>query len=161
MSATVLAKKVISVHYTLKDNAGDVLDTSDGEEPLVYLHGAGNVVPGLEKALDGKGVGDSFSAEVPPKDGYGDKAGPGPQPVPISAFGGSDVEPGMSLTVEDDEGNNLPLWVVEVKGDQVFVDSNHPLAGETLYFDLEVVAIRDATEQELAHGHVHTAGHDH
>lgn len=159
--STVEARKVVSIHYTLKNDAGDVLDSSSGQDPLIYLHGAGNIVPGLEKQIDGKSVGDKLSAVVPAAEGYGEREGPGPQPVPKSAFGGADVQPGMSLVVEDESGNHMPLWVVKVEGEQVFVDGNHPLAGETLHFDVEVVEIRDATEQELAHGHVHAGGHDH
>jgi FKBP-type peptidyl-prolyl cis-trans isomerase SlyD len=161
MSATIAEKKIVSIHYTLKNDAGDTLDTSAEAEPLAYLHGAGNIVPGLERALDGKAVGDKVSAVVAPVDGYGERAGPGPQPVPKAAFEGADVQPGMAVVAEDQEGNQMPLWIVAVEDDRVMVDNNHPLAGETLHFDVEVMEIRDATEQELAHGHVHADGHDH
>ncbi len=161
MSATITAKKVVSIQYTLKNEAGEVLDSSSGGDPLAYLHGAGNIVPGLEKALDGKAVGDKVDAVVPPAEGYGERQGPGPQPVPKSAFGGADVQPGMGVMAEDEQGRTIPLWVVKVEGEHVFVDGNHPLAGETLHFAVEVVEVRDATAQELDHGHVHAHGHDH
>ena len=161
MSDTITAKKVVSIQYTLKNDAGEVLDSSSGGDPLEYLHGAGNIVPGLEKALEGKAVGDKVDAVVPPAEGYGERQGPGPQPVPKDAFGGADVQPGMGVMAEDDQGRTIPLWVVKVEGEHVFVDANHPLAGETLNFAVEIVGLRDATEQELDHGHVHAHGHDH
>ncbi len=161
MSDTVIANKVISLQYTLKNDAGEVLDESTAGQPLEYLHGANNIVPGLEKALDGKAVGDKVDAVVPPEEGYGERQGPGPQPVPKAAFGGADVQPGMGVMAEDDAGNHMPLWVVKVEGDQVFVDGNHPLAGETLHFAVEIVGVREPTPQELDHGHVHHGGHDH
>lgn len=160
--STITENKVVSIHYTLKNDAGEVLDSSHGSEPLVYLHGAGNVVLGLEKALEGKSIGDSVSAIVSPDEGYGERSGPPPQPVPKAAFGPAPVlHPGMAIVAEDQQGNQMPLWIVAVEDAQVLVDHNHPLAGETLHFDAEVVDIREATEQELAHGHVHAHGHDH
>lgn len=160
MSA-IAAKKVVSIHYTLKNGDGETLDSSSDSDPLAYLHGAGNIVEGLENALDGKGVGDKVEAVVPPAQGYGERQGPGPQPVPKAAFDGADVQPGMAIMAEDPSGNHMPLWVVAVEDDRVLVDGNHPLAGVTLHFDVEVVEVRDATEQELEHGHVHHGGHDH
>jgi FKBP-type peptidyl-prolyl cis-trans isomerase SlyD len=157
----IAAKKVVSIHYTLKNGDGEMLDSSDGSDPLVYLHGAGNIVEGLEKALDGKAVGDKVIAVVPPAEGYGERSGPGPQPVPREAFTGVDVRTGMAIMAEDEGGAGIPLWVVAVESDRIMVDGNHPLAGETLHFDVEVVDVRDATTQELDHGHVHTGGHDH
>lgn len=160
--STVTHDKIVSIHYTLKNDAGDVLDSSDGNEPLMYLHGAGNVVVGLENALDGKTMGDVISVVVSPEEGYGERQGPGPQAVPLSAFGpDAELDPGMAVFAEDDDGQQIPLWVVAVQGDQVLLDQNHPLAGVTLHFDATVVGIRDATAQELAHGHVHAHGHDH
>lgn len=161
--STVTSNKIVSIHYTLRNGDGEVLDSSEGTEPLAYLHGAGNVVAGLEKALEGKVVGDTVLAVVAPEEGYGERVGPGPQPVPKSAFGPDDpsLQPGMAILAEDDDGNEMPLWIVAVESDHVIVDQNHPLAGETLHFDATVVEVREATDQELAHGHVHAHGHDH
>ncbi len=161
MTASVAINKVVSIHYTLTNDDGDVLDSSAGGEPLAYLHGAGNIVPGLEKQIEGKFVGDKFDAVVAPAEGYGERTGPDPQAIPRSAFGDVPVEPGMSFVIEDEDGNQTPLWIVDIDDEQVYVDGNHPLAGETLHFAIEVVGIRDATALELAHGHVHGDGHDH
>ena len=158
---SIATDKVVSIHYTLTNADKDVLDSSAPGEPLVYLHGRGAIVPGLERELQGKIVGDKLDVVVSPEDGYGERSGPGPQPVPREIFEGVDVEPGMPLMVEDDDGHHMPLFVVEVTDEQVIVDGNHPLAGETLHFAVEVVAIRDATDEELAHGHAHEDGHHH
>ncbi len=157
---------VVLFHYTLKNAEGEVLDTSDGADPLFYLHGGGNIVPGLEEELTGKSVGDKMSVVVPPEKGYGVRGGPGPQPVERSAFPPEvELEAGMQFHAEAPDGSPLTLWISAVEGDQVLVDANHPLAGVTLHFDIEVTGIRSATEDELAHGHPHgpdgTAGHHH
>lgn len=156
----ITSNKVVTIHYTLRNDAGEVLDTSDGGEPMAYLHGAGNIVPGLEAKLEGKATGDKLVAVVEPKDGYGEKSGPGAQTIPIAAFEGIEVRPGMTFVVEDDDGEQMPLRVIEVQDDRVVVDTDHPLAGETLHFTVEVVDVRDASADELLHGHVHD-GHDH
>ena len=161
MSAVIGSNKAVSLHYTLKDDSGEVLDSSRDADPMVYLHGAGNIVVGLETALAGKAAGEKLEVVVPASDGYGEKEGPGPQAVPKAAFGDNSVEAGMSLMVEDEDGNHTPLWVVEVREQEVLVDTNHPLAGQTLHFEVEVLEVRDATEQELAHGHIHAGGHNH
>jgi len=163
---TVSEGKVVLFHYTLKNDDGEVLDTSDGGDPLFYLHGAGNIVVGLEEELAGRTAGDKLSATVPAEKGYGVKMGPGPQPVDRSAFPeGVELEVGMQFHAEAPDGSPLTLWVTGLKGDTVLVDANHPLAGVTLHFDIEVASIRDATEEELSHGHPHgpdgTAGHHH
>ncbi|MEZ4240392.1 MAG: peptidylprolyl isomerase [Myxococcota bacterium] len=156
--------KVASFHYTLRrtDDAGEVLDSSDGRTPLAYLHGAGNIVPGLERQLTGKKVGDKFQAVVEPDDGYGVRQGDA-QPVDRKAFPeGMQLAPGMVLQAETQDHEVIPLWVVQVEDDKVWVDENHPLAGVTLHFSVEVVDIRDATETEVSHGHPHGPdGHDH
>lgn len=157
----IATDKVVSIHYTLTNDSSEVLDSSSGGDPLVYLHGSGTIVPGLEKELEGRGVGDKLEVVVDPENGYGEREGPGPQPIPIGVFEGVDVEAGMSFVVEDEDGDQMPLWVVEVAGEQVMVDGNHPLAGETLHFSVEVVSIRDATDEEIEHGHVHEGGHHH
>jgi FKBP-type peptidyl-prolyl cis-trans isomerase SlyD len=157
----IATDKVVSIHYTLTNAEKDVLDSSAPGEPLVYLHGRGAIVPGLERELSGKVVGDKLDVVVSPADGYGERAGPGPQPIPLEAFEGVDVQPGMPFMVEDDEGHHVPLWVVDVTEEHVMVDGNHPLAGETLHFAVEIVAVRDATDEELAHGHAHDGHHHH
>lgn len=162
MSESISTHKVVTINYTLRNDAGEVLDSSEDAGPMAYLHGFGNIVPGLEKQLEGKAAGDKLVAVVPPEEGYGDKSETGPQAIPLGAFEGVDVHPGMTLVVEDDEGEQMPLRVVSVEGDKVIVDLDHPLAGETLHFTVEVVAVRDATEEELEHGHVHDGdGHHH
>jgi FKBP-type peptidyl-prolyl cis-trans isomerase SlyD len=158
--STIAADRVVSLHYTLRNDAGDTIDSSRGGAPLVYLHGADNIVPGLENRLEGRAVGDRLTVVVPPAEGYGEREGPGPQAVPRAAFGDSDLEEGMAVLMEDEDGNEVPLWIVEIVRDEIFVDTNHPLAGLTLHFEVEVMEVRDATEEELSHGHVHD-GDDH
>jgi FKBP-type peptidyl-prolyl cis-trans isomerase SlyD len=156
MSENVVADgKVVILNYTLKNTEGDLLDESTKDDPFPYLHGADNIVPGLERALTGKAVGASVEVKVEPKDGYGEREG-GPQPVPRSAFPpGVPVEEGMQFFAADGEGREMPIWIVGVQGDQVFVDGNHPLAGEVLHFSVEILGIRDATSEEKSHGHPH------
>lgn len=159
------AGKVVIIQYTLTNDAGEVLDTSDGGEALPYLHGEGNIVDGLEEALNGKAIGDKLEVSVPPIKGYGERQDGPPQPVPRSAFPEDmDIEPGMQFMVETDEGV-APVWIDHVAGDEVFLDGNHPLAGTTLHFAVEIVGVRDATDDEKAHGHPHgidgTGGHHH
>ncbi len=151
---------VASFHYTLKNPAGEVLDSSEGNEPLAYLHGAHNIVPGLEAELEGKTVGDKISAVVTPEGGYGVKHDGLIQEVPRSAFGDQPVEPGMRFNAETDQGPRMVV-ITAVTDDTVTVDGNHPLAGETLHFDVEITDVREATPQEAEHGHVHAGGHDH
>jgi FKBP-type peptidyl-prolyl cis-trans isomerase SlyD len=153
---------VVTMHYTLKDPEGEILDTSSGREPLAYLHGASNIVPGLERQLTGKRVGDSVQAVVPPAEGYGERQGP-PQPVERSAFpADAELEPGMQVMAQTKDGQAFPLWIVQVTGEEVLVDANHPLAGVTLHFDVEITSLRHASEEEKAHGHPHgPGGHDH
>lgn len=161
---TITAKKVASIHYTLKNDQGDVLDSSEGQAPLDYLQGFQNLVPGLESALEGKSTGDKLSVVVAPEDGYGDKKAELIQELPVSMFGGIDnIEVGMEFHAETADGPQV-VEVIDVDGDTITIDGNHPLAGVELHFDVEVTAIREATEQELEHGHVHGAGgcgHDH
>lgn len=158
----ISSNKVVTIHYTLRNDAGEVLDTSQGGEPMSYLHGAGNIVPGLEAQLEGRSAGDDVVAKVEPKDGYGEKSGASRQAIPIAAFEGMEIRPGMTFVVEDDDGEQMPLRVVEVQDDQAIVDTDHPLAGETLHFEVSIVDVRDATAEELLHGHVHDeGGHGH
>ncbi len=160
--STVAAGKVISIHYTLRDDDGDVIDRS-GDEPLEYLHGAGNIVEGLEKALDGKAIGDAVKVSVPPDEGYGERDDAAVKIVPRSAFPKEiELEEGMELGMEDGDGNALPIWVTKIAGDKVTIDLNHPLAGATLHFEVKVAGLRAATAEEVEHGHPHGPhGHDH
>jgi FKBP-type peptidyl-prolyl cis-trans isomerase SlyD len=153
---------VASFHYTLTNDAGEVLDTSRGREPLAYLHGAGNIVPGLEEAMAGHKAGDSFKVDVAPEDGYGNHHEGLVQDVPRAAFQGVDeIEPGMSFQANTPQGVHS-VTVTKVTSDTVTVDGNHPLAGQRLHFDVEVTDVRAASAEELQHGHVHGAGgHQH
>lgn len=157
-------KCVASFHYTLTDNDGKVLDSSEGQEPLAYLHGAQNIVPGLEKELAGKTVGDKVSVRVPPAEGYGEKDDQLIQELPRSMFGGIDnIEAGMAFQAQTEHGMQV-VEVINVEGDTVTIDGNHPLAGIDLNFEVEITEVRDATTEELEHGHVHApggCGHDH
>ena len=153
--------KVASIEYTLTDTEGTILDSSVGGEPLAYLHGAGNIIPGLEKALEGRKVGDAFVVSIAPVDGYGEKDDSLAQEVPRHMFGGVDqIEVGMQFHAQTDHGMQV-ITVAAVNGDMITVDANHPLAGQTLTFDVKVVEVRAATGEELEHGHVHGAGGHH
>lgn len=158
---TTIAKgKVASIHYTLKNGEGAVVDSSQGREPLDYLHGHGNIVEGLENALSGKAVGDSLHVSVPPEQGYGVTDKDLLVDVPREHLPVEDLAPGMRFTAETSGGMRL-FTVKEVGEESVMLDGNHPLAGETLHFEVEVVGIREAEAEELAHGHVHSGGHHH
>ena len=148
----------VSIHYTLTDDAGDVLDSSAGREPLTYLHGVGQIVPGLEQALNGRAVGDAFRVDIAPEDGYGPRSESMVQVVPRAAFQGvARLEPGMQFETRGEQGS-LSVVIIAIDGDSVTVDGNHPLAGQTLHFDIEVTAVRAASVEEALHGHVHGAG---
>lgn len=153
--------RVATFHYTLTNDAGEVLDSSQGREPLAYLHNAGNIVPGLERAMAGRKPGDRFSVDVEPEDGYGVYVEELVQIVPRQAFQGvDDLEIGMQFQAQTAQGT-IPVVVTVIEGDEITVDGNHPLAGETLHFAVEVVEVRAATEAEIRHGHVHGAGGHH
>lgn len=149
---------VASFHYTLTNADGEVIDSSDGRGPLTYLHGAGNIVPGLERAMTGRQPGDRFEIVVAPEDGYGERHPGLVQVVPRVAFQGVDqVEPGMQFHAQGPQGP-MSVTVTRVEADEVTVDGNHPLAGVPLHFAIEVVEVRAASDEELAHGHVHGEG---
>lgn len=159
---TITDHCVVSLQYTLTNPEGETLDQSKPGEPLVYLHGASNLIPGVEKALTGKSVGDEFSIVVAPEEGYGVRDEKLRQKLPMSEFEGfMDIEPGVEFRVDDDDGNVEYFTIVEVNGDEVTVDGNHELAGITLHFDIRIESIRKATPEEIAHGHVHGPGHCH
>ncbi|RKQ97085.1 FKBP-type peptidyl prolyl cis-trans isomerase /apo-metallochaperone SlyD [Kushneria sinocarnis] len=149
---------VVAFHYTLTNDAGEVLDSSEGREPLTYLHGSGNIIPGLEKELAGHNSGDQVKARVEPSEGYGEVQPSLVQDVPRDAFQGvEDIQPGMQFQAQT-EGGPLLVTVTKVEGDTVTVDGNHPLAGETLNFDVNVQEVREASSEEVEHGHVHGEG---
>jgi FKBP-type peptidyl-prolyl cis-trans isomerase SlyD len=155
--------KVVSIDYTLTNNQGQVIDSSQGRDPLAYLHGKGNIIPGLEKALEGKAVGDNLKVAVQPEEGYGNHDPRMVQSVPKAAFKGVDnIQPGMQFQAQGPGGQARLVTVTKVDGDNVTVDANHPLAGQTLNFDVTVKGVRDASADELSHGHVHgPGGHQH
>lgn len=159
---TISDNSVASFHYTLTDSSGQVLDSSEGKEPLSYLHGAGNIIPGLEKHLAGKTVGDKLSVSVPPAEAYGERDERMIQELPASMFSGVDkIEAGMEFHAQTEQGTQI-VKVSSVEGDTVTVDGNHPLAGMSLNFDVEITDVRDATQEEKDHGHVHgPGGHEH
>jgi FKBP-type peptidyl-prolyl cis-trans isomerase SlyD len=150
--------KVAAIHYTLRDNEGTVIDSSEGRDPLHYLHGAGNLIPGMEEGLEGKTQGEKLTLQIEPEKGYGEKDETLIQKVPRSAFGEQEVKPGMRFSTN--QGG--VVTVTEVGLDTITVDGNHPLAGVPLNFAVEVVEVRNATEEEITHGHVHGEnGHQH
>ena len=156
MSLLIGDNLVVSMHYKLTDDDGNVLDSSESSKPLSYLHGAGRIIPGLEKALVGKVAGDSVQVKVEPSEGYGEVVPELVQSVERSAF--QSVEPvksGMVLGIKSSEGAEQRVVVKEVDDKEVTIDANHPLAGVVLNFDIEIVGVREATQEEIAHGHVH------
>lgn len=150
----------VSIHYTLTNRGGEQLDSSIGDEPLVYLQGAGNIIAGLEAALAGKKVGDKLNVTIPPEEAYGVVDDSMMQVVSKKMFEGMDIEVGMQFHADVSYGSGI-ITITEINGDDITIDGNHPLAGEFLTFDVEVVDVRPATADELAHGHVHGAGCHH
>ncbi len=158
---SITKDKVVSIDYTLTDPAGKVLDSSKGRQPLPYLHGHGNIIPGLESQLEGKNVGDSVQVTVTPDQGYGQRDPKYVQSVSRKAFPPEvNVVVGMQFNANTPEGPRV-VTVVGLTDDQVTIDGNHALAGITLRFDVKIVEVRDATAEELAHGHVHGPGGHH
>ena len=152
---------VVIIHYTLTNDVGEVLDSSAGGEPLAYIHGGGNIINGLEEALEGKAAGNKLAVVVPAEKGYGVRDARLVEQVPKRAFQGvGEVKAGMRFTAQTEQGPRQVV-VTRVVGDMVTVDGNHPLAGQTLNFDIEITDVRAATAEELAHGHVHGAGGHH
>jgi FKBP-type peptidyl-prolyl cis-trans isomerase SlyD len=154
-------KKVVAIHYTLTGNDGNVIDSSDGSDPLYYLHGFGNIISGLEEALAGKISGDKISVSIPPEKAYGVYNENDKIQAHKSQFEGiEEIKTGMNIQTRTKEG--IKMYRVEkIFGDSVILDGNHALAGETLNFEVEIMDIRDASEEELEHGHVHGAGGHH
>jgi FKBP-type peptidyl-prolyl cis-trans isomerase SlyD len=153
--------KVASFHYTLTNDQGKILDSSRGEEPLSYIHGSGMIIPGLEKVLSGKSAGDTFNTTIEPQEAYGERHEDLIQDISRSVFPeGHKIAPGMQFHAQTEDGTQL-ITVVEVDDQQITIDANHPLAGERLTFDVEITEIREATKEEISHGHVHLPDGDH
>jgi len=152
---------VVLMHYTLTNENGDIIDTSDGREPLAYIQGHQNIIPGLEKEMVGKKVGDKFKAVVQPEEGYGVSNPALVQVLDRSVFQGVDeIEVGMQFQAQLEDGPII-MSVTNVDGNNITIDGNHALADQVLTFDVEVVEIRNASDEELAHGHVHGVGGHH
>ena len=148
----------VSIHYRLTDEKGELIEDSFDGEPMLYLHGTGNMIPGLETELEGKVAGDKLDVTVGAENGYGPYHDGLRQEVPLSAFGDiEDIVPGMRF-IADTEMGQRPVQVKEIKDDVVVVDGNHPLAGQSLHFSVEVLEVREATAEEIAHGHIHAHG---
>ena len=159
----IAANKAVSIEYTLTNDAGEVLDSSDGGGPLVYLHGAGTIIPGLEQALDGKQIGDELKVTVEPENAYGEFSAELVAVLGRNMFEGVDeLEVGMQFHASGPDGGMQIVTIRDVEGDDVIVDGNHPLAGQRLNFEVKIVDVREASEEEIAHGHVHgEGGHQH
>ncbi|MFH2011265.1 MAG: peptidylprolyl isomerase [Pseudomonadota bacterium] len=154
MSLLIGDNMVVSMHYKLTDDEGKVLDSSEGSTPLCYLHGAGNIVPGLEKMLVDKGEGDSLQVRVEPSEGYGEFIPELIEVVDIATFQGIEpLEAGMGFEIQEQDGSKKTIVIKQVDGDVITVDANHPLAGVVLNFDVDIVGVREATEAEIAHSH--------
>lgn len=157
----IAERTVASFHYTLTDDAGRVIDSSSGHAPLTYLHGAGNIVPGLEKAMVGRSAGDAFDVVVAPEEGYGEPNEMLVQIVPRAAFEGvEELAVGMEFQAHTPQGP-MSVSIAKIEGDEITVDGNHPLAGRTLHFAIEVTDVREASLEEVMHGHVHGEGGHH
>jgi len=153
---------VVSMDYTLTDESGEVIDSSKDGGPLNYIQGHGQIVPGLERALEGKEIGADFSVSIKPEDGYGVRHAERTMKVPRSDLPPDlDPEVGMQLAGEGKNGDPVPLWVTEVNPKEITLDGNHPLAGKTLNFAITVRGVREVTKEELSHGHVHGPGGHH
>ncbi|SEL01411.1 FKBP-type peptidyl-prolyl cis-trans isomerase SlyD [Atopomonas hussainii] len=158
----IAANSAVSIHYTLTNDAGEVLDSSQGGSPLVYLHGASNIISGLENALVGKQAGDSLKVSIEPADAYGEKDASLIAELSRNMFEGVDeLAVGMQFHASGPDGGLQIVTIVGLDGDKVTVDGNHPLAGQRLHFDVQVAEVREATADELAHGHIHGEGCNH
>lgn len=148
---TISKDKMVSIEYTLKNSAGEIIDSSQDAGPLDYIHGRGDLIAGLEAALEGKVAGDAFAVEIEAADAYGERNEEAVFDVPKSQFDGADIEVGMQFEASSPDGSHI-VTVVEITDEAVKVDANHPLAGEKLFFDIKVVEVREATAEELAGG---------
>jgi FKBP-type peptidyl-prolyl cis-trans isomerase SlyD len=156
MFMTISDNTVVSINYTLKDDEGTVLDTSENRDPLSFVYGAGSIIPGLEKALAGKTEGDSLEVVVQPAEAYGEYNDELVFAVGKDRFqDATGLEIGSQVQAQTADGSVQVLTVKDVQDEQITLDANHPLAGQTLHFAVEVAVVRDATPQEVEHGHVH------
>lgn len=153
---------VVQMHYKLTNKEGMLLDSSEGREPLTYMHGKQMLIPGLENQLAGKEMGNKFVAEVPANEAYGDKSPEMIHVVPKENFkGDGELQAGLQIQIDTNQGTQMAV-ITKVEGDDVTIDMNHPLAGMDLSFDVEIVDVREATQEEIDHGHVHgPGGHQH
>ena len=152
---------VVTMYYTLTDDAGETLDESREGPGMAYLHGHGHIISGLEKALEGQEVGFSAKVDLEAADAYGERNEEALFEVERSQFPpDAEVSPGMQVEGEGPQGR-VPFHVIDVSDDMITLDGNHPLAGQNLHFDVEIIEVREATSQELEHGHVHAGGHNH
>ena len=159
----IAQNRVVQMHYILTDEEGRTIDSSEGNEPLAYIQGIGNVIPGLEDALEGKAKGDKLKVTIAPEDGYGQRLDEMVQTVAKEGFKseeGEELVAGMQVQIETNNGPSIAM-VTKIEGEDVILDLNHPLAGVTLNFDIEVVDVRASTEEEIEHGHVHGPGGHH
>lgn len=163
MTDIISANHVVGIHYTLRDDNKEVLDSSEGQEPLLYLHGHSQIVPGLENALAGKKLGDKLSVSISPQDGYGEYDPKLTSVADRKQFPNqAQLEVGALFEFSNAQGHPVVVRVTALEGESVTVDANHPLAGQNLHFDVEIVSLRAATESELEHGHAHGGdGHHH
>ena len=152
---------VVTIDYTLTNDQGQVVDTSENNQPLAYIHGTGSIIPGLEEALEGKSSGDEVQVSIPPEKAYGEHDEQLKQVVPRDRFEGVDtLEPGMQFQAQTEGGVRI-VTIAAIDGDEVTVDANHPLAGETLHFEVAVRDVREASAEEIEHGHVHDGNEQH
>lgn len=156
----ITVNSVVSFNYVIKEASGEQLETSGGQ-PMTYLHGQNSLLPGLEKALDGKAAGDKFAVTLTPEDAFGELRADSELRVPISQLQGSKKwKPGMTAVIHTNQGHQQ-VTVLKVGHTMATVDTNHPMAGKTLVFDLEVVEVREPSAEELQHGHAHGPGGHH
>ena len=154
--------KVVSFHYSLSDDAGNAIEDSRAHEPLVILYGRGNIIAGLEQALAGRAAGDHFDVVVSPAQGYGERREDFTQRVPKKYFRDAEhLKPGDTTVLTTQNGRQQAVQIIKVGSSVIDVDLNHPMAGKTLHFGIEITDVRDASEEEIAHGHVHGAGGHH
>jgi len=155
---TIANNRAVTINYTLKADQDVIIDTSD-DSSFVYLHGANNIIPGLENELTGKTSGDKFSLVIKPEDAYGEYNDKLTQVVDKEAFGEEqEIEAGMQFHAQGEGDQMVMITITEINGDKITIDGNHPLAGVTLHYDVEVMEVRDASEEELSHGHIHQHG---
>ena len=159
----ISAGKVVGIEFTLTNPEGELLDRSEPGNPMLYLHGEGQIVPGLERALEGRKKGERLQVVVKPDDGYGELSGEEPQAIPRDSFPAeAELEPDQPVMATTPDGDTIVLFIVDLDDDQVWVSLDHPLAGQTLHFDVHIVSMRDATPAEQEHGHPHGPdGHHH